>query len=134
MMTTATEKPVKRHLNDLHFDHQEWLNRLRFYKDEIHIFERRLEDIVKRNTTQEVMAELEHFQNRYIREREMIDELRHDIKQHENFLERETSERPTAVDHRLFGDHGELRERMETFERLYGELKHELHRWLAHRM
>ena len=133
-MTTATHAPAKRHLNDLHFDHQEWLNRLRFYKDEIVIFEKRLEDIVRRNTTMEVMAELEHFQNQYIREREVIDELRHDIKQHENFLEREVKERPTAVDHRLFEDHTELRDRMETFERLYAELKHELHRWLVKRM
>lgn len=133
-MSHTVEAPARRHLSDLHFDHQEWLNRLRFYKDEINIFERRLEEIVKRNTTQEVMAELEHFQNKYIREREVIDELRHDIKQHENFLEREVNERPTAVDHRLFNDHGQLRDRMDTFERLYGELKHELHRWLAKRM
>lgn len=133
MSTTATA-PAKKHINDLHFDHQEWLNRLRFYKDEIAIFEKRLEDIVRRNTTQEVMAELEHFQNQYIREREVIDELRHDIKQHENFLERESKERPTAIDHRLFADHAGLRDRMETFERLYGELKHELHRWLVKRM
>ncbi len=133
-MSTTTEAPAKRHINDLHFDHQEWLNRLRFYKDEITIFEHRLEDIVKRNTTMEVMAELEHFQNQYIREREVIDELRHDIKQHENFLERESKERPTAIDHRLFADHSGLRDRVETFERLYGELKHELHRWLAKRM
>ena len=133
-MSTATQAPAKRHINDLHFDHQEWLNRLKFYKDEIAIFERRLEDIVKRNTTMEVMAELEHFQNQYIREREVIDELRHDIKQHENFLERESKERPTAIDHRVFGDHAGLRDRMETFERLYADLKHELHRWLVKRM
>lgn len=133
-MSTATQAPPKRHLQDLHFDHLEWINRLRFYKDEIGIFEHRLEDIVKRNTTGEVMAELEHFQNRYIREREVIDELRHDIKQHENILEKESKEHPVAIDHRLFADHGELRDRVETFEKLYKELKDELHRWLAKRM
>ena len=40
------------------------------------------------------MAELEHFQNQYIRQREVIDVLRHDIKQHENFLEKEAKEHP----------------------------------------
>ena len=133
-MSTTTEKKSRVHLGDLHFDHMEWLNILRFRKDEIAIFERRLEDVVKRNTGTEIMAELEHFQNQYIREREVIDELRHDIKSHENRLEKEAIEHPVAIDHRYFQDHSELRERMTTFERLYAELKEELHRWLVKRM
>ncbi len=131
-MTTLTEKRV--HLADLHSDHQLWLNTLRFCKDEIGIFEHRMEDIAKRNTHGEVMAELEHFQNRYIREREVIDELRHDIKQHENALEKQAVEHPIAVDHRLFVDHTELRDQLSTFEKLYHELKGEFMRWLANRM
>ncbi|MCB0790328.1 MAG: hypothetical protein H6595_13720 [Flavobacteriales bacterium] len=130
-MSTATKPAQPKHINDLHFDHRLWINRLQFYKDEISIFEHRLEDIVKRNTHTEVLANVEHFQNQYIRQREVIDELRHDIKQHENFLEKESIDRPTAIDHRLFGDHTELRDRMETFERLYHELKNEFQQWLA---
>ena len=61
MSQTLTEKRV--HLQDLHSDHQLWLNTLRFCKDEITIFEHRLEDIAKREPASEVMAELEHFQN-----------------------------------------------------------------------
>ncbi|MCB9194167.1 MAG: hypothetical protein H6597_06505 [Flavobacteriales bacterium] len=101
------------------------------HADEIGIFENRLEDIVKRNTHTEVMANVEHFQNQYIRQREVIDELRHDIKQHENILEKESIERPTAIDHRVFEDHTQLRDRMETFERLYHELKDEFQQWLV---
>ena len=133
-MSTTTEKTPHVYLGDLHFDHMEWLNILRFRKDEIMIFERRLEEVVRRNTGTEVLAELEHFQNRYIREREVIDEMRHDIKEHENRLEKEAKEHPVAIDHRYFVDHSELRERMTTFERLYAELKEELHRWLVKRM
>ena len=131
MSQTLTEKRV--HLQDLHSDHQLWLNTLRFCKDEITIFEHRLEDIAKRNTVTEVMAEHEHFQNRYIREREVIDELRHDIKQHENHLEKFAIEHPVAVDHVLFTDHSDLRERLSTFEKLYHELKVEFMQWLAAR-
>jgi len=132
MSQTLAEKRV--HMADLHSDHQLWLNTLRFCKDETIIFNKRMEEIARRNTGREVLAELEHFQDRYIRENEVIDELRHDIKQHENILEKESKERPVAIDHRLFSDHGELRDRVETFEKLYKELKDELHRWLAKRM
>jgi hypothetical protein len=90
-----------------------------------------LEDIVRRNNKQEVMAELEHFQNRFIREREVIDELRHDIKQEENVLEKELRDHPVAIEHRYFTDHTDLRDRFTIFEKLYRELKQEFQQWLG---
>ena len=130
-MTTATNDRSTKHLADLHFEHKVWLNTLQFCKEEINIFERRMEELVARNTDKTLLAELEHFQNQYIREREVIDELRHGIKEHENFLEKEMKEHPVAIEHRAFGDHAELRDRMVTFEKLYRELKEEFYRWLT---
>ena len=131
-MTTTTKKRV--HISELHNDHKLWLNTLAFCKEEITILEHRMEEIAKQNTAGEVMAELEHFQNQYIRQREVIDELRHDLKQHENALEKEVRDHPIAVDHRLFADHAGRREEMATFEKIYRELKEEYMRWLAKRM
>ncbi|WKZ67557.1 MAG: hypothetical protein QY325_06430 [Flavobacteriales bacterium] len=133
-MTTATQTAKHANFADLHFDHMEWINALKFYKDEVGIFEHRLEDIVRRNNKTEVLAELEHFQNQFIREKEVIDVLRHDIKEHENFLEKESKENPVAIDHRHYHDHAGLRDRFQTFEKLYRELKGEFHQWLAKRM
>ncbi|MFZ1689302.1 MAG: hypothetical protein WAU70_17900 [Flavobacteriales bacterium] len=131
-MITATEKRV--HISDLHNDHKLWLNTLAFCKDEINILEHRMEEIAMRNTASEVMAELEHFQNQYIRQREVIDELRHELKQHENALEKEARDHPIAVDHRLFTDHTAHREEVATFEKLYRELKEEFTQWLLKRI
>jgi hypothetical protein len=129
-MSTATA--LKRvHIGDLRNDQREWLNALAFYKEDIVILEHRLEDIVRRNNKQEVMAELEHFQNRFIREREVIDELRHDIKQEENVLEKELRDHPVAIEHRYFTDHTDLRDRFTIFEKLYRELKQEFQQWLG---
>ena len=132
MSSTHTEKRV--HISDLHSDHSLWLNALDFYKDEIAILEHRMEEIVKRNNTPEVMAELEHFQNQYIRQREVIDELRHDLNAHEHALAQEAKERPIAIEHRLFADHGNHRATMHTFETLCHELKAEFMAWLVKRM
>lgn len=129
-MSTATA-PKRVHIGDLRNDQREWLNALAFYKEDIVILEHRLEDIVRRNNKQEVMAELEHFQNRFIREREVIDELRHDIKQEENVLEKELRDHPVAIEHRYFTDHTDLRERFTIFEKLYRELKQEFQQWLG---
>jgi len=131
-MSTTTTKQV--HLGDLHSDHTVWLNTLEHYKLEIGLFEKRLGDIATRNTRTEVLAELEHFQNQFIRQREVIDELRHALKQHENSLELEVREHPIAVEHRLFADHTDHRDAMVTFEKLYRELREEFMHWLAKRM
>ena len=120
--------------SDLHFEHQVWLNTLQFCKDEIAIFERRMGELATRNTDKALLAELEHFQNQYIRQREVIDELRHELKQHENALEKEVRDHPVAVEHRLFHDHTTHREAMATFEKLYRELKTDFQHWLAKRM
>ena len=122
-MTVVSDKKV--HISDLHFELNLWLNELKFYKDEIKIFNRRLEDIVSRNTDKEVMRQLEHFQNQYIRQIEVIDVLRHEVKQHENILEKEVIDNPVAVDHRYFEDHTDLREQADQFKKIYRELKEE---------
>lgn len=133
MSTTPTsEKRV--HIADLHSDHTLWLNTLAFCKQEIGILERRMEEIAARNTHTEVLAELEHFQNQYIRQREVIDEISHELKLHENALVREVKDHPIAVDHRLFTDHTAQRDAMVTFEKIYAELKAEFMKWLVKRM
>ena len=129
-MSTATA-PARAYIGDLHHDQREWLNALTFYKEDITILEHRLEDIVRRNNKPEVMAQVEHFQNQFIREREVIDELRHDIKQEENVMEKEMKDHPVAIEHRYFKDHTELRDRFQTFEKLYRELKQEFQQWLV---
>lgn len=128
-MTTIKESRV--HISDLHSDHSIWLNALVFYKQEIGLLEKRIAEIAQRNTGSEVLAELEQFQNQYIRQNEVIDTLRNRINHHVDDLAREYKEHPVAIDHRLFADHSGLREEMATFEKLYRELKEELFRWLA---
>lgn len=130
-MTTATRTKDHKYIGDLHHEHMMWLNTLQFRKEETTILEGRMEEIVRRNNQPDVMAELEHFQNQFIRQHEVIDELRHDVKAHGSALEREAKEHPVAIDHKYFTDHSELRDRMETFEKIYMELKNDFYRWVS---
>ena len=119
-------------LEDLHFELNVWINELRFYKDEIRIFNHRMEEIVRAKKDNKVMANLEHFQNQYIRQVEVIDELRHDIKQHENVLEA-VAEKNSASDpsHNYQARHIELKAEVIQFRKLYMELKDEFTLFLA---
>ena len=59
-------------LYDVHQEHAEWISKLNFYKDDIKIFNTRLEEIVSKNNGEEVLAEVERFQNQFIIQRNNI--------------------------------------------------------------
>jgi len=111
-------------LQQLHIEHEMWLNELSFYRDEVKILDRYLLEVVKKNTGPEVMREVEHFQNQFIRQKEVMDELSHDIREHEAFVIAKVRElNPIQVEKKKFDDHQELREFLDTFRKLYAELK-----------
>jgi len=120
------------YLSDLHFEHKVWMNELNFFEDEIQTFEHRLEELAKQNlTNREVMVELEHFQNQFIRQKDVINDLKHDIRMHEQYLNKIVKANPDEVDQPKFKDHALLRERMEIFRKIYLELKSEFFSYAA---
>ena len=121
----------KEHMDVLHFEHERWTKQLEFYKDELLTYNHRLEEIVTRYNGRGVMKELESFQNKFIRQNEVIDILKHDIHEHETVLAKSFIENPTASDHRLFDYHDGLRNRMDIFVKLYSELKTGFMRYLS---
>jgi uncharacterized membrane protein YgaE (UPF0421/DUF939 family) len=113
-------------LEVLHGEHREWLNKLDFYKDDLVVLRQRLEEVAARNTVREIMAQVEHFQNLFIIQRNEIDEFRHAIKEHENELQAVINHNPVALNRQRIADHPEYRERMERFEKLFHEFRAEL--------
>ena len=119
------------YLKDLHFDHKVWTRRLNFYKEEVTMFESYLGEVAVKNTSHDCSASVEHFQNQFIRQKEVIDELVHDIKIREEALARFAEENPIAIDHKYFQPEPELTDRFKTFEHIYEDLKEEYRRFLA---
>lgn len=128
-MTATAKKHV--YLKDLHFDHKLWLNELTFAKEELSIFTNRLSEVEAKNTAADFSAFAESFQNRLIRQKEVVDELSHAINDHESALANYAEEFPIAIDHVHFDDHNGLREQMNRFTVLYAEFKTEFMRFIA---
>lgn len=110
-------------MSDLHFEHSLWTSQLDFFRDELKIFNSRLEELASRNSKTAVTAQIEHFQNQFIRQKEVIDELRHKINQEEGDLTQYAKDHPIAVDHQYFRDHVDTREEMITFNKIWNELR-----------
>lgn len=45
----------------LHGEHNEWISKLSFYNDELVVMRKWLDDVVKRNNSEEFLISLEHF-------------------------------------------------------------------------
>ncbi|MFY7757615.1 MAG: hypothetical protein ACOVP9_04390 [Flavobacterium stagni] len=114
-----------KYLHELHAEHREFNAQLDFVIDEIRTFKHRLEEVAIANNKLEVMQQVEHFQNQFIRHKEVIDELKSMIHHHEKLIADLAEANNVATDHRKTEDHIELREQMVTFAKIYGDLKTE---------
>jgi hypothetical protein len=115
---TSTKVDIQK----LHFEHQLWMNELSFFADEIKIYERRLEDLVGKSKDKEMLAGLEQFQNQFIRQKEVLDELKHDIKIHETIISN-IARADGKAEERDGSKHDKVKDRIATFRNIYWDLK-----------
>ena len=108
----------------LHTEYADWMDELTFYKEEIKIFERHLEKLTKHNYNTEMMAGVEHFQNAFICQKEVIDLLKHNLHISERQLSAFVKEVcGMGLSSIKMDNHSELRTEMQTFRKLFSELK-----------
>lgn len=129
-----TEKKQTKKIDELHFEHKVWMNQFEFCKGELAFFNERLEEIARKNTSTEVMKEVGHFQNQFVIQRNEIDIFMHNIILHEDALVKEVKDNPVATDKRQMNDHPEERDRFDTFNKLYFDMKKEFMEFLRKRM
>ncbi|KOY85411.1 hypothetical protein AD998_03915 [bacterium 336/3] len=124
-------KSQKKHLSDLHFEHQLWQSEAKFFADELKIYQNRLDEIASKNTGDEISKKISHFQNQFIIQKEQLDILNHEVKIHEQSLAKFAQENPVAIEHRLFEDHSIMQDKLQTFKKIYSDLKLEFTQFVA---
>ena len=117
--------------SNLHFEHQLWKRELLFWKDELVFFNNRLSEMVTRWTKKEVLKQLEHFQNEFILHGGVIEDMLEAIEIHETRIAGQDLMGQDALDTAMVKKHMEFRNKMETQERIYADLKKEFFRFLT---
>lgn len=110
----------------LHEEHKTWLNKLLFYKDELFIMAKRINEVAEKNTSKELRSLCDHFHNQLVIQKEQIDILNHDIRSHESYLEAAVRKNTVDIEHEKFTDHKKHRESIVIFEKIFKELREEL--------
>ena len=120
------------YLSDLKFNLDVWKRELKFHLTEMDEFEDRLGEISIRNLGIDAMAPLEGFQNKIIREREVIGRLIQRVRKKNRLIE--TADMNEHIDGRLRNQQSNLRDDMKIYIKLHYELKEEMMdfflRWL----
>ena len=120
------------YLSDLKFNLKVLKEELRYHRKEMEKFEKKLESIAKRNLGIDAMAPLEGFQNKIIREKEVIGRMLQRIRMKKKIIG--TTDLSEELDGRLRNQQTSMRDDMKTYIKLHYELKEDLMdyflRWL----
>jgi hypothetical protein len=115
----------------LHKECKEWLSQLDLYVKELGIFSSRLKEVVERNSSDDILTHVEHFQNQFILQEEALDTLRHEISLHDQAMARELEAHTILDEHDYPGDQFDLRHKIFMQEKLFRELRHEFYNFLG---
>jgi hypothetical protein len=112
--------------------HNRWLRSLDFYKQEIIILEKMLTEIARKNTGNEVMRHVEHFDNQFNIQLNNISKLAHDIKGNLKKIGKQ-AETSTAgyIDNDLLSTHDKLEDNFEVEEKVINELRADFHHFAS---
>lgn len=103
---------MKTSLNALHHQGNDWLRELEFYKDELALLTTRLEEVASKNTNKDVLAQVEHFQNKFVLLRQQVDELKHDVNKRNSDVTELSKDKPTHVSENYINANSKLQNGM----------------------
>ena len=115
------------------FSHElnEWTRNIDFYFADLTILQERLNEVANKNTKEPVMANVEHFQNQFIVQKDNLQVLKHKITVQKDNLEAEVKKLVRFVDLDIVDTQHFLRESIQLNEKIFLELKHSFYRFLA---
>ncbi len=116
--------------NALITEHVKWLEYIDHAKMELKDMQNRLVVLMPGFSTK-MAARVEQFQNRFIRQAEVTDILRHNIKSHENDIERMVRLSLDYLQLRVASDHIALKGEFRTYVELFVELGQDFNEFLA---
>lgn len=117
--------------SDLHFEHKQWRGELAFWKDELKLFNNRLDELFDPRYNQDFLSKLEHYQNEFILHGRVINDLLETIEEHESNMAEHSKMGQEALDVGMVKKHMEFRQKMEMQRQIYADLKKDFFQFLT---
>jgi hypothetical protein len=115
----------------LNYEHFDWLKTIDFYKDDLSVLQKRLAEVSFKNTGKEVMADVEHFQNQIIVQRNNLEELSHGIYEHIHHVVEDSRVHAGKVAQPLVEEHSQKKDEFQSLMHVIKGLRHEFNHFIA---
>ena len=115
----------------LNYEHFDWLKTIDFYKDDLSVLQKRLAEVSFKNTGKEVMADVEHFQNQIIVQRNNLEELSHGIYEHIHHVVEDSRVHAGRVAQPLVEEHGQKKDEFQSLMHVIKGLRSEFNHFIA---
>jgi hypothetical protein len=115
----------------LNYEHFDWLKAIDFYKDDLSVLQKRLAEVAFKNSGKEVAADVEHFQNQLIVQRNNLEELSHNIYEHIHHVVENSRTHAGKVAYTLVEEHGHKKDEFTTLMSVIKSLRKDFNTFLA---
>lgn len=122
---------MKDSLSHLHLLCEDWQRELNFFKDELKVFKSRLNEVAHKNTHNDVLISVEHFENKFKIMSNNIDELLHDVNLKSSAISQQTAAQPKYIHVKMMDVDVNIQELMEYTSKDFYETKHEFYKFLS---
>ena len=107
-----------------HLDNMLWINELKFFREELNIYQTHFEEMVSRNTSLQSSDEAAFFTNQFARFADMADLLQKDlIIAEKNMAVYARSNQTADLEEVIVADHFQLKNRVNAFKEDYQDIK-----------
>ncbi len=113
---------------------EDWMRELDFFKNEIAYLRKRLEEVASKNTSNEVLVEVEHFENKFKIMSLHVDELQHDVNLKNEAILKQAAEKPNYINVKMIESDENLINLMNYTSSDYYSTKNEFYQFLAKTM
>ncbi len=122
---------MKDSLSHLHLLCEDWHRELSFFKVELKIFKNRLDEVASKNTHQDILIQVEHFENKFRIMSNNIDELLHDVQLKAGVISQQSVAQPKYIHVKMMEVDVNIQDLMEYTSKDFHETKHEFYKFLA---
>ena len=122
---------MKESIAKLHNLCEDWKRELKFFKDEIPVLRKRLDEVVSKNTSEDVLKDVEHFENKFKILSTHVDELLHDVNVKTDELTSQAATQTKYINVKMFDADTVLEDLMLSTSKDFHETKNSYYKFLS---
>lgn len=122
---------MKESIAKLHNLCEDWKRELKFFKDEIPVLRKRLDEVVSKNTSEDILKDVEHFENKFKILSTHVDELLHDVNVKTDELTSQAATQTKYINVKMFDADTVLEDLMLSTSKDFHETKNSYYKFLS---